>query len=137
MARIDTDPFRRFAELDRLKKSLEADLKKVKADIAGLQETLLEQATEAGMRSINVTVGDEAFTVYLKRDVRARNLQGPDETAAAVAKIPHLAHLAQPRVNANTLAAVLKEMLDGDGLPPEFEGVIEPLEQFSMQVRKA
>lgn len=135
---MEIEAFRRFAEIDAQIKAHERDIKALKDEKNSLQETLLEEMSEDGVPSLKVDVGGTAVTVYQKRMVVARNLQGPDATAQAVASIPAIAHMAALRVNSQTLSAYVRELVKADEpLPPEFDGIIEPYEKFSVEVRKA
>lgn len=135
---IDPALYQRYADLADLRKAKESDVDAIKEEMATIERDLLAAAADEGVASMTVAKADGSKAiVYLRRDVRARNLKGPDETAAAIASIPDLAHLAMPRVNMNSLASVLRDLEDaGEPLPPELDGIVEPLEQFSMRVKK-
>lgn len=132
---MDVAKFRKFAELHKLKSSKEDEVKAIKKELDELEKQLLEEFQEEGVGDIGVNNGERKVKLYLKRDVRAHSLMGQDATAEACEKAG-LGDIVHKRVNANTLSAFVRErMANGEELPPEFEGVIAPFEQFSVGVR--
>lgn len=134
---MDIEKFRRFAELKALKSNKDDEIKVVSKEIAELELELLEEFAMEGVPRVTVTSSGTDFTVHTKRDIRAHALQGPEGVARACVAAG-LGHLVQPRVNMQTLSAYLRDLDKADeDLPPEFEGLVGKLEQFSVGVRRA
>ena len=133
---MDVSIVRRFAELQALRTEKEAEVDKIKAEMKDLEAEILEAYAEEGLQSMNVTNGVRSVTVYMNRTLRARNLQGPEATAAACENIPELADLVKKTVNANSLSSALHDLeCAGEPLPEGLAGVVEPWEQFTVGVR--
>lgn len=132
---MDMAKARRIAEIKRLISAKDSDIKALKEELAPLEASLLDEFAEDGLQSVKISDGKRNVTVFLKRDLRATNLQGPEATAQAC-KAAGLEHMVGERVNANTLSAYVRDLEKaGEPLPDAFDGVVGTLEQFSVGVR--
>jgi hypothetical protein len=127
---LDTGAVGRFVEVSREIKDLEDRLKALKSQRDELQEGLLEQFSSAGVSSVRV----DGLTVSLRREVWATCKESNYERACAALTAAGLSEFVQPRFNAHTLSAYVRELdRDGKPLPKEFDGAIEVSERFSLR----
>jgi hypothetical protein len=127
--------FEQFASLYDAKRRLDAELRGIKAQIAALEEPLMEQLTAQGLRSCHLTTGE---TVYLHRQVWAGVKSDGDKATAeekrrAVEALEQLGMTDMVTLNYQTLSAWCREH---DQLPPELDGVIELEEKYSLRCRR-
>ena len=145
----DINTAKRFVKLAEKKTKLETELKKVKSDMATLEEQLITYFQRHALR--NLGAGDR--TVYLHRQIWAAM---PDREAGNEALKRHgFGDLVEDRVMPQRLSAWVRELLveaeQNEGaapitsenlsealpLPPELKEQIKITEKFSVRVRKA
>lgn len=145
----DINTAKKFVRLAEKKTKLDADLKKVKAEMADLEEKLIDYFQRHALR--NLGAGDR--TVYLHRQIWASM---PDRAAGndALKKYGY-GDLVEDRVMPQRLSAWVRELLEeaeqnegaapissenlGDALPlpADLKEQIRVTEKFSVRVRKA
>lgn len=133
---MNIDKWTRLAVLQERKQSLKAAESSIKDEIAKLQEELLTEAMEEGVKRVTVTVGEDADgrpvhrTVHMRRQIWA----GPDPEAgmdglAQAMLDAGLDEYVKPTVNRNSLSAYVREFdLDKSAAPEELVSKLpEPL----------
>lgn len=127
---IQTTALRRFADLTKEKRELEARVRGISKELADIKEKALEEMAESGLTSAPF----EDMIVYASHEVRAKVA---DRDAACLAlQRAGFEDLIQTTVNLNTLHALIREMhKEGEELPEEFAGVIEKVEFYDLRAR--
>lgn len=138
------DTLDEFVDLMRQKREIEAALRKVKTKISGVQPGLLDWFAETGLQKI----GHEGTgaTVYIRRQVRVKNM-GEDRAAACAAlKTAGLGDYVAESFNLNSLSAYFREQVTelndkGDPvtdpnvvLPDPLRGVIELVDEHDVRM---
>lgn len=137
-----TAELQRFAELEKRRRELDAELKIVEAEQGTLEPAILEQFVNAGVSKITVS----GLTVYLHSTLFAGLARQEGESAdeaylRACERLVALGltDLVTTRFNAQSLAAVLREKSEEERI--EFakaaEGAIQVGEKTSLRARKA
>jgi hypothetical protein len=130
---MNTAAVNKLVELTMKKRALEAEAKEVAAEIAEIEESLLEQFGEAGISSVRA----EGGTVSMSRQLWATCREGNYERACAALRAAGLDEFVQPRFNANSLSAYFRELdREGKPIPAEIDGAIDLAERFSLRVTK-
>lgn len=122
----------RYVALTRAKRQIEAELRKVKDDIAPLEDAIATDFEERRCQSINL----DGHTVYLRRDLSVRSKGG--DTAAIVDKLRRARLGELIGVNWSRIRAWVKErcyredigewQADISKLPPSLRDVVEVTE---------
>lgn len=131
---MDITKIREYAETRRLLEAREADAKALKQRLEALEAEIIEQYAEEGVSAMKVSNGEMQVNVYMQTQLYARNLKGPDATAAVLVSAGY-GHLVAPRANAQSLSALLRQLQEAGQVPPEFDGVIEGYEKVRLGVR--
>jgi hypothetical protein len=131
---MDTNKIREYAETRRLLESREADVKALKQRLEALEAEIIDQYADEGVSAMKVSDGERSVNVYMQTQLFARNLKGPDATAAVLMETGY-GHLVTPRANAQSLSALLRQLTEAGEVPAEFEGVIEAFEKVRLGVR--
>ena len=130
---MDADAIRKYAELANRKKELESEAKSLGAEMTKMEPHLLDQMADAGMDSMRF---EGLGTVYINSRVWAKVTD--KQRAVAALQAAGLAEYVEPKYNHNSLSAYVAEQVrNGEPLPAEFNGIIEPNEVFSLRVRAA
>ena len=122
---MNADRLEEYISLTKLKHDLEHELDAAKADIATLETQLLEDFAELGVSSVRSVGG---ATLYLHRQLWANAAPGVDgdgdyPRACEALRLAGLGDLVQPRFNANSLSALVREWARNDEpMPAAFEG---------------
>ena len=96
-----------WVELSQRKRELEAELLKVKAELAELSESIRTDWADEGVRSKRTAGG---VLVHTRRQIWARAADGDRARAAqALRALPEFEHLAQLDFNVNSLSAVFRQ----------------------------
>lgn len=115
---------KRFAELTRRKRDLEADLNRVKKELQPVHDELLA-AIEAGQFPRSSKVG--GFTVYLKHDVWASVVEGGID---ALKQHDELADYVKEAVNGQSLSAWVRDQMRNQEVEDAVDLVLdEPIKQ--------
>lgn len=134
---LDFALLRRYRELREAQAIGEAEAKAYKDEANAIEAQLVEMFTDAGMQNISV----DGKTIYLHRSTFAQRAEGVDsEDVKAALRAAGAGDLVTTTVNANTLNAYVRELLDGDdapGLPEPLVDVLELGERFSVRINAA
>lgn len=134
---LDFALLRRYRELREAQAIGEAEAKAYKDEANAIEQQLVEMFTDAGMQNINV----DGKTIYLHRSTYAARGEGVEaEDVKAALRAAGAGDLVTETVNANTLSAYVRELLDGDdapGLPEPLVGVLDLGERFSVRINAA
>ena len=130
-----------FAMADRLKalqeekKSLEANVKALGAEIVDLDNQLSDAMAEAELDRFS----RGGCTFYLKSRLFASLAAGRKEEMMQALKDHGFGTLVVETVNVNTLASFLKEQraATGEGIPAWLEGIVNTYDKVSVGIRKS
>jgi len=111
------------------RRKLDAEVNALKAELAILEERLVEEFGQAGIQNIKTSAGQ---TVYLNREVFAK-LVGDQKKAYTALRRAGLGDFIKDTVNAQTLRAWVKEM--DEVLPKGLQPYIDITEVFRMRMR--
>ena len=120
-----------YAALTEERRKLEAEVKRMAADLAAREEVLLEEFAKAGIQNIKTSAGQ---TVYLNREIFAK-LVGDHEEALDAFRQAGLGDFVKESVNAQTLRAYVREM--DEVLPEGLQPYIDITEVFRMRMRSS
>lgn len=134
---VDTALVRRYKELREAEKAADAEKAAIKEEADALEGRLIEMFSDAGVPSISL----DGKTIYLHRSTYAQRLPGIDtDDLKAALREAGAGDLIKESINANTLSAYVRELLDVDeapGLPEPLVGVLELGERFAVRVVEA
>lgn len=130
-----------FAMADRLKalqeekKSLEANVKALGAEIVDLDNQLSDAMAEAELDRFSRS----GCTFYLKNRLFASPAAGRKEEMMQALKDHGFGTLVAETVNVNTLASFLKEQREatGEDIPAWLEGIVNTYAKVSVGIRKS
>lgn len=131
---MDLGDTRRYVELRRRQKELEAEAKAIKDEADALEQSLLEDFASEGLDRMTV----DGNTVYLHRQLWAKvaNDVSRSEVVSAM-KEAGASHFVHETYNHQTISAWLRELeSEGEELPAELQGLIEGHERYSLRVRR-
>lgn len=133
---IPTAKVRRYQELRNAEAASKAEAAAIKQEADALEAVLVDAFGEAGMQSVNI----DGQTVYLHRSTYASWNDVDPEHRQALLLEAGAGDLITPTVNANTLAAWLREMIGdednpGPGLPPELIDKLGLGERFAVRIK--
>jgi hypothetical protein len=121
----------RFATLMKSKKELQRQIKEIDADLAKMEEPLLEAMASTGLQSLKLAGGG---TLYVRSQVWPKYLDGkgrPDVIEAL--KADGLGEYLKEDYNAIQFAAFVRELdADGEPLPDHLAECVEPSERFKL-----
>jgi response regulator RpfG family c-di-GMP phosphodiesterase len=118
-----------YADKMAERRKLDAEVNALKAELAILEERLVEEFGQAGIQNIKTTSGQ---TIYLNREVFAK-LVGDQKKAYAALRRAGLGDFIKDTVNAQTLRAWVKEM--DEVLPRGLQPYIDITEVYRMRMR--
>lgn len=133
-----------FVSLSRQKKAIEADLRKVKDEMAQLDESLREHFVEHGLQRIGDA--DSGQTVYLRRSIRVKNMGDDRAEACAAMRAAGLSDYVAESFNLNSVSAYFREQIadraehgevvgdPNDVLPEPLRGHIELVDDYQLRV---
>lgn len=136
---LDLTKIRRYKELREAQGVSEAEGKAMKEEADALQQEIVDMFAEAGTDKVTL----DGKTIYLHRATFAQRCEGIDAEAvkaALRAAGPDAAVLIAETVNAQTLSAFVRELVEGDepvGLPPELVGILELGEKYTARITAA
>jgi seryl-tRNA synthetase len=133
---VSMETLRALIKLDEEVKSLEEEIKGLRADRERLQKEVLEQFAANGVDNMRV----DGRTVYRSLTVRASVPAENREQVCDALKAIGLGQLVSVGVNAQTLSAQVREWCDesagGLGVPAEIAGLISVYEDRKVSVRR-
>lgn len=132
---IPLEKVRRYRELRDGASAAKAEADALKAEADLIEAQLVEAYGEAGMQSVNL----DGKTIYLHRTTYAQRLPGVDGDGVKEAlRAAGVEELITETVNANTLNAYVRELLDADdapGLPAPLAEVLELGEKYAIRIK--
>lgn len=123
---------REFYQLCERIKDLEELTQKLKAERDAKADEIMEKWMETG----DTMARCDGRTIYLHTRTYALMPRGK-EAAIELLQASDDANIVQPNINANTLAALIREKEEDGQLPPEWDGIIEAGHKYSIRVRKS
>lgn len=125
----------RLRELQEQKKELESQTKAVSAEITQLDLQLSDAMAEAEVDKFS----RNGSTFYLKSRLFASPAAGRKDELFSILKARGYGSLVTETVNANTLAAFVKEQREatGEDVPAWLEGTVNTFEKVSVGIRKS
>ena len=120
-----------YARLTEQRRKLEAEVKRLAADLIAREEVLVEEFAKAGIQNVKTTAGQ---TVYLNREIFAK-LVGDHVEALDAFRTAGLGDFVKETVNAQTLRAYVREM--DEELPEGLQPYIDITEVFRMRMRSS
>ena len=125
----------RIQLLQERKKDLEGQAKAVAAEITKLDLQLSDAMAEAEVDKFS----RNGSTFYLKSRLFASPAAGRKEDLFAILKAHGYGSLVTETVNANTLAAFIKEQREatGEDIPAWLDGTVNTFEKVSVGIRKS
>lgn len=131
---IDVAKLRRYRELRDAEKAADAEKGAYKEEADKLETELVEMFAEAGLQNLNV----DGKTIYLHRSTYAQWQAGLEqEDKLDLLRAAGAGDLIKDTVNAQTLNAYVRELVDVDdapGLPEPLRDVLELGERFAVRV---
>jgi len=118
-----------YADLTEKRRQLEAEVNRIKAELATREEKLVEEFGQAGIQNIKTASGQ---TVYLNREIFAKLVGDPKKARTALRRAG-LSDFIKEAVSAQTLRAYVREM--GEAIPKGLQPYIDVTEVFRMRMR--
>ena len=106
--------FKQFVELTREKRQMKENLRELESELRGLEAEILEEMAESGIGHINI----DGATVYLSEMTTAKPIGGKAEVLAYTKRIAP--ELVKETYNTNSFNAYIREMIEQDQLPEDF-----------------
>jgi hypothetical protein len=157
---LNIEGFREYAQLDAKRKKAEGDIDTIKAKMAQLEPHLMENLIAEGIDRLPLT---KLGTVFVHTRAFAAVPKGRKPDAIKALRKAGYGDIIKDDYNANTLSALVREIIKnhkakldeeailqegpeggreskdpvGDGLPPEFEGIISLGKIESLRVNKS
>lgn len=139
--REESDKLRNYAGLFVAKQELDAQIKKINAQMAEIEKELLPDFIDGGVQRITV----DGQTVWLDRKIRA-SAGGDVPALAAALEADGEEWLISKAVNNNTLSAWVREKFDPDKMnspdevkaqmPPNVRAAITVSEVYKLRVKR-
>jgi len=107
--------FKRFVELTKQKRQMKENLRELESELRGLEAEILEEMADSGIGHINI----DGATVYLSEMTTAKPIGGKDEVLAYTKRIAP--ELVKETYNTNSFNAYIREMIEQDQLPEDFD----------------
>jgi len=132
-----------FAQLAEEKRLAKDSLEDVSVQCADLEKELLARFQSGGLTKIGVLVGQgRSMTVSLRRELWASRPHGVEPQPLCDAlKAAGLSDLVRESYQSNTLSSWMRELERDENdmpiLPPELEGVLVPVEKFSVRALRS
>lgn len=125
----------RLRELQEQKKEREAQVKALTAEIERLDLQLSDAMAEAELAKFT----RNGSTYYLKSRLFASPVAGRKDDLMVILKAHGYGSLVTETVNANTLAAFIKEQREatGEDVPVWLDGTVNTFEKVSIGIRKS
>jgi hypothetical protein len=135
---MDTERLRRYAKLDQMRLRLQRDADDLKDQLRILESGIMEEMAAEGVPQVRVDVPDVGkITVYLRREIWAKCVDGDWMRACAALKDAGLGEFVEARYNTTSFSAYLRELdRDGQPLPEPLVGAIDAEERHSVRTRR-
>jgi hypothetical protein len=118
-----------YAELTSKRRALDAEVNRLKTELAALEETLVEGFAQAGIQNVKTSAGQ---TVYLNREIFAKLIGDPKKARTALRRAG-LGDFIKEAVSAQTLRAWVREM--DEAVPRGLQPYIDVSEVFRIRMR--
>ena len=130
---MNTEIMKQFAKLDSRRAALEAELKEVKERIKEVEPQVLDEMTQNEVSNIRI----DGRTIYVQSQIWGRK-KAPNETIVKALRDAGLEDFVSEGFNMQSISAFIREKVkNGESLPPQFNGVLEANEVFSVRSRAA
>lgn len=128
-AALDLELMRRYVALARRVEALKKVMDAVQKEMRAIDPKIQENMASAGIPFIGVGYG-KALKVTSQTFAKVYD----KEKAKAALRATGYEDLIEEKYDSGRISALVRELLNGDGLPPEFDGVIEPNDKFYLKV---
>jgi len=119
----------KYAELASKRRKLDAEVNQLKAQLAALEETLVEGFAQAGIQNVKTAAGQ---TVYLNREIFAKLVGDPKKARTALRRAG-LGDFIKEAISSQTLRAWVREM--DEAIPKGLQPYIDVTEVFRIRMR--
>jgi hypothetical protein len=124
----------RFLELTEQERTLKEALRIVGAELERVDEALVANMVEEGLRSVKLDTGD---SVYLHRRTYPKMRDGMERRDVIEAlRAAGYDALVEPNYNSNRLNALVSEWAKSGGMPQQMTRVLELSERVEARVRR-
>ena len=131
---MNTERLRTYAALDQLRLEYKKKIASITAELAPLEEQIIEEIAQSGVTSMRV----DGTTVYLERKIWAKCVDEDWDRAIEALKDAGLGDFIQHRYNSTSFSAYLRELdKAGKPLPEPLMGAIEPEVRLSIRTRRS
>lgn len=120
-----------FAELTTGLRKMEADVKRLKENLAAREEKIIEGFSHAGIQNMKLAGGQ---TVYLNREIYV-NLVGDPQKARTALRRAGVGDFIKETVSSQTLRGWVRNDLEDEAIPKGLQPYIEVGEKFRMRMR--
>jgi hypothetical protein len=130
---IDTERMQSYVERLHRRNALEDKLKQVKAEMSGMEQSILDDFAVSGITQMRVN----GTTLYIRteRHTSRRDGVGPDEAIAAL-RAAGWDELVKDSYSASALSAAMRELLDeGSEIPGAIQDAYEVKEVHKLGAR--
>ena len=119
----------KYTELTSKRRTLDAEVNQLKAQLAALEETLVEGFAQAGIQNVKTAAGQ---TVYLNREIFAKLVGDPKKARTALRRAG-LGDFIKEAISSQTLRAWVREM--DEAIPKGLQPYIDVTEVFRIRMR--
>lgn len=135
---MDTARLRLYAELDQKRLRLKKEAESLDAQLAPLEEAILEEIAQEGMAQVKIETPEFGrVTVYLERKIWAKCVDGDWARAVDALRDAGLGDYVETKYNTSSFSAYLRELdKAGSPLPEPLIGAIEPEARLSVRTRR-
>lgn len=131
---MDVDLMRRYGDLLKKKRDLEAEMRSVKDALAGLEPLVQDEMQSNQMDRMHL----DGQTIYMHRILTTKAKGGDRNSVVAALKASNLGDLVAEGYNANSLSAWVREQLAADApLPPLLAATLDLEEIVSIRGRQS
>ena len=126
--------YERYGELYERKRELEATLKAISDELAGLEPVVQDKMLQDGITSAKLQSG---MLLYQQRMLWARAKDGDRAATAAGLKRIGLADFVHEDFNVNSLSAYVRELdKTGESRPDGFDEIVQVDEEYRIRARQ-
>lgn len=131
---INLEGFKKFIELEEERKCLEKKIKEIKAEKATLEAELIDQLENSDLDNKISLAGK---TIYVKTITTASI--SDQQAAIELLKQTGYEYVIKEKYDIRSVGSLIKEIIEenGEELPTEWNGIIEPFFKTSLGMRAA
>jgi len=111
---MQTEKMKKYIALTKHKRELKSDLRELESELRGLENEILEEMADDGIGHISI----DGATIYLSEMTTAKPIGGKAEVLAYTKRIAP--ELVKETYNTNSFNAYIREMLEQNQLPEDF-----------------